>query len=163
MDCSDTRRAFAEKRCSYLLRLSNLCRQCGSHRMSRSHANNGVDAQHTNADVRDMHRTPLAMIGPRRLSVEFRHHAVHFHTLCDAVTVPAMRRRNPVRWLERCAHAYGASLLACVIVDGPDRHSGLDKPLQTLLKFPDECQVLIHPEQFFARRERLRESRRVSG
>src|SRR6266567_2823687 len=81
---------FAKKRGGYLFRLSHLRRQRGAHGMSRSHADDGVDAQHANADVGDVHRAAFTAIAAGCFPVEFGHHAVNFDTFCDAMPVAAM-------------------------------------------------------------------------
>src|SRR5260370_15590780 len=118
--------------------------------MSRSHANDGVNAQHADADVGDVHGAAFTAIAAGGFAIELGHHTVNFDTFCDAVTVAAMRRGDPVGWFQSCADADGTRLLAGVLVDGANRHAGLDKPLETLLEFPDHGHALVHPEQLLA-------------
>ena len=118
--------------------------------MSRSHTNDGIDAQHADADIGDVHRAALTAIAAGRFPVQLGHHAVDFHTFCDAMPVAAMGRSDPVGWFQRGADADGTGLLTGVIVDRANRHAGFDEPLQALLKFPDQSQALVHPKQLFA-------------
>src|SRR5438445_11537373 len=131
--------------------------------MSRSHANNGVDAQHANTDVRDVHRAALAAIASSGFAVKLGHHAMDFHSFGDAMPMAAVRGGDPIVGFERRAHADGAGLLAGVIVHRANRYTCFDEPLETLFEFPDQRQVFVYPEQFFARREGLCEARSAGG
>ena len=163
MNGTDAGSAFAEKGCRDLAGLTNFRRKCGTHRVRYAHANDGIHAEHANANIGDVHRAALGAIASRRLAVEFGHHAVDFHALGDAVSMTPMRRGDPVAGLQRSAHTHGTSFLAGVVVHGTHGHARLDEPLQALLELADKRQALVHPEQLFARGQVLRESRGAAG
>src|ERR1700722_19355636 len=63
-----------------------------------------------------MHRSTLAAIGARPLTVEFCHHSAHVRAFGNRMPVPAMSGRYPVASVERPANAGCYRFLSNVIV-----------------------------------------------
>src|SRR5262249_5653990 len=73
---------------------------------------NSIRPEHTDLEVRDMHRSALALAVAGLPTVQLGHHAVQIGALRDAMAMAAMRRDDAVGAGERAAHADRNRLLA---------------------------------------------------
>src|SRR5581483_10811603 len=137
-------RALAEEADRDLIRAAALRRERGPGGDAGRAADDRVRAEVAVLVVGDVHRAALAAAVARLLAEQLGEHPARLGALREAVTVPAVRRRDPVVPAERGAHADRDPLLADVQVRQA-RH--LRAPVQLvrlLLEEPDQRHPGVH-------------------
>ena len=119
VNSADTGATFPKKRRRDLAGLANFGRKCGTHRVRYAHANDGIHAEHANANIGDVHRAALGAIASRRLAVEFGHHPPRVASARDGNAMPAIGRQHRVGWPQCGAHAHRRRLLPDVRMRRP--------------------------------------------
>jgi len=115
-----------------------------------------VRAENALARVGNVHRAALALAEPRRLAEELGHGGVEVRSFCKAVTVAAVRRRDPVVVTERRAHTDRDRLLAEGGVNEPGDLSGAIEARDALLERADQTHpgVELHESRFLVHLDR---------
>ena len=140
-------RAVAEETDRDLIGLPGLGRQPGPARQRRPAAHDAVRPQHPLVHVGDVHGAALTLTDAGRLAVQLGHHALHVHTLGDAVAVAAVRGGHEVRVGQIRADADRHGLFPGVQMHEAGNLPLAELDLDAVLELPDGLHPFVHPQQ----------------
>src|SRR5579863_10344186 len=144
VEYSLAQRAIAKEAYRHLLAAAHLDRHGSPGSNARASAYNGIRAQVAGILVSDMHRTTLALTVTSFLAQQFGKHAVNRCSLCQAVSMPAMRAGDVVIAPQRRANADRDSLLPTVQVSQAGHLRSDIETVDMLLEMADGQHLLVH-------------------
>src|SRR5262245_16932011 len=124
-----------------------LSRQCGSTSQRRTAAHDPVGAQHSLAEISNVHRATLARTESILLAVNLSHHPIHVTPFGNAVTMATMSAGELVAVVEVHANACGNRFLSRIEMDEARNIAGCKLQMNPFLEFPDHLHGPIRFEQ----------------
>jgi hypothetical protein len=131
--------------------LSDLGRKRGADRQRNSCADDAVGAEHSLADVGDVHRAAFTPANACALAEDLRHHRVQVHSLGDRMAVAAVGARHVIAVAEGGADAGGDRFLARVKMEESRHAARLGELVQSLLEAADRAHGAVGFEQAITR------------